>query len=139
MIKVFVQGAFELLNAGHVKVFEFCRGQGDILFVGLNTNELLKDYKKREAVLPFEEKKIILESIKYVDAVVPTPCFSPIEILKHLDIDVYCIAEEWRDTKSEEIQYMLSQGKRVVFVPDFGLTRTSVIKARLLDEAKSGV
>ncbi len=136
MIKVFVQGAFEIINAGHIKVFEFCKQQGDILIVGLNTNELLREYKKREPVFPFEEKELLLKSIKYVDHVVKAPSFSPLELLQELHIDVYCVAEEWKETKDEEIAYMLSNDKRIVIIPDFGLTRTSEVKQRLLEEAK---
>ena len=139
MKKVFIQGAFEIVNAGHIKVFEFCKQQGDKLIVGLNTNELLRDYKKREPVFPFEEKKLLIEAIRYVDEVVPAPSFSPLELLKSLDIDVYCIAEEWRTSKAEEIDFMLSHGKEIVFVPDFGLTRTSAVKKALLEEASQGV
>lgn len=135
MKKVFFQGSFEILNCGHVKCFQMCRQCGDQLIVGLNTNELVKSYKEREPILPWDEKKQILEAIRYIDQVVPAPLFSPLELLKALDIDVYCIAEEWKDTKSAEIEYMLSKGKRVVYIPDFGLTRTSQIKERLLAEA----
>lgn len=135
MVKVYFGGSFEILNCGHIKCFEMAKKQGDFLIVGLNTNELLESYKHRQAVFPFEEKKIILESIRFIDQVVPVDVFSPLQILKDLDIDVYCCADEWRPTKDEEIAYMQAQGKRVVYIPDFGLTRTSQIKERLLVEA----
>lgn len=135
MKKVFVQGAFEIINAGHIKVFEYCRKQGDTLIVGLNTNELLRDYKKREPVFPFDEKKLLIESIRFVDRVVAAPSFSPLLLLKELEIDVYCIAEEWKDSKDEETAYMLSHDRRIVYIPDFGLTRTSQVKEQLLAEA----
>ncbi len=135
MIKVFVQGAFEIINAGHVKVFEYCRSQGDKLIVGLNTNTLLQVYKKRQAVFPYEEKKLVIEAIRFVDEVFPANSFSPMELLKALDIDVYCVAREWEDTKAEEIAWMLSNGKQIKLIPDFGLTRTSQVKERLLAES----
>ena len=135
MKKVFVQGAFEIINAGHIKVFEFCRRAGDFLIVGLNTNELLREYKKREPVFPFEEKKLLIESIRFVDLVVPAPEFSPLALIKSFDIDVYCIGHEWRESKSVEIDFMRFRSKEVIYIPDFGLTRTSTVKQRLLQEA----
>lgn len=135
MKKGYVGGSWEIINAGHCLVFQRCKKSCDVLFVGLNTNKLLKSYKKREAVFPYKEKKLILESIKYVDKVIPVHNFSPLSILKRLDIDVYYIAEEWKDTKSEEIAYMKKHGKKVVYIPDFGLTRTSQVKERLLAES----
>jgi len=128
------------LNCGHIKVFEMAKAQGDYLIVGLNTNELVKSYKKREPILPWDEKRQIIEAIKYVDLVVPAPEFSPLQLLKGLDISVYCVAEEWKQTKKEEISYMNRKeifnywGKRVVYIPDFGLTRTSQMKEKLLAE-----
>jgi len=135
MIRVYFGGAFEIINGGHIKCFEMAKRQGDFLYVGLNTNALVRSYKGREAVFPYEEKKLILESIRYIDEVIPVDNFSPLQILIAYDIDVYCCAEEWKSTKSTEIDYMLSKGGKVVYIPDFGLTRTSQIKERLLSEA----
>lgn len=136
MKKVLFQGTFEIINAGHILCLKKCKDRGDYLIVALNTNELVKSYKKREAILPWEEKKLILEAIRYVDEVVPAPEFSPIKLLQELDIDVYCIAREWEEGKSEEIAYMLSHDKEIFFTEDFGLVHTSEIKRRLLAEAK---
>jgi glycerol-3-phosphate cytidylyltransferase len=71
MKTVLIQGAFEIINAGHVQVLRDCRKQGDYLIFALNTNELLEKYKGRKAVLPWEEKSIILSAIRWVDRVIP--------------------------------------------------------------------
>ncbi len=135
MKKVLFQGTFEIINAGHVLALQQCRTQGDYLIVALNTNELVKSYKKREAVLPWEEKRTILEALRCVNKVVPAHEFSPLKLLKELNIDVYCLAEEWLSSKTEEIAYMLSNDKDIFITTDFGLVRTSQIKQRLLAEA----
>lgn len=139
MKKVLIQGAFEILNAGHVQVFRDCKARGDYLIVALNTNELLREYKGREAVLPWEEKKMILEAIRYVDEVVPAPNFSPLSILDYLDIDVYCLSREWEETKQLEIGFMEKKGGEIFFTTDYPITRTRNIKKTLLEEAKAGV
>lgn len=136
---VLIQGAFEILNAGHVKVFRQCRKQGDYLIVALNSNQLLKKYKKRDAVLPWKEKKSILEAIRWVDKVVPAHNFSPIKLLIKHDVDVYCLSREWESTKDFEISYMKKKGGRVFFTHDYKIKRTRDIKKTLLEEAKAGV
>lgn len=135
---VLVQGAFEILNAGHVQVFRRCKEQGDYLIVALNTNRLLKAYKGRNAVLPWREKKLILESIRWVDSVVPAPKFSPLDIIKKYEVDVYCLSREWQETKKEEIAYMKKIGGNVFFLRDYKVVRTRNIKKTLLEEAKAG-
>lgn len=134
---VLLQGAFEILNAGHVQVFKRCREQGDILIVALNTNALLKKYKKRDAVLPWQQKKKILEAIRWIDQVVPAHSFSPLSLLKKYKVDVYCISREWEASKSDEIAYMKSKGGRVFFTHDYKVIRTRQIKKALLEEARA--
>ena len=133
---VLVQGAFEIINYGHIRAFKRAKSEGDYLIVALNTNRLLKAYKGRDAVLPWSQKKAIIESIRYVDAVIPARYFSPLELLKKHRVNVYCLTREWEDTKAKEIEYIRSIGGRVVFLPRYaGAIPTSEIKNRLLIEA----
>lgn len=137
MKKVLIQGAFEIINAGHIQVLRDCRKQGDHLTVALNTNELLKKYKNRDAVLPWEEKHIILSGIRWVDRVIPIDSFSPLSVLRDLEIDVYCLSREWESSKAEEIAYMKDNGGEVFFTTDYPIVRTREIKKRLLEEAQA--
>jgi len=133
-VKVFFQGAFDLLNHGHIKAITRAANAGDYLIIGLNTNELYRKYKGREPLLPYWQKKIMLEGIKGVDKVIPARTFSPLKILKKYDIDVYVIALEWKCSKDEEIRYMKSKGGRVIFTKRYkGVTASSDIKKKLLE------
>ena len=132
---VLIQGAFEILNAGHVRTFRRCKAQGDYLIVALNTNELLKKYKGRDAVLPWSQKREIISAIRWVDKVVPINTFSPLRLLKKHGVKVYCLSPEWKETKKAEIAYMKSTGGKVFITRDYMVVRTRQIKKRLLDEA----
>lgn len=134
---VLFQGAWEILNMGHVRAFRRAKALGDVLILALNTNRLLRKYKNREAVLPWSHKKEILESIRWVDKVIPAHDFSPLSLLKKHDIDVYVLTKEWESTKTAEIAYMKAKGGKVSFSPRYtGVVCTSEIKRRLLAEAK---
>ena len=64
-----VSGAFDPVHADHIKLFKKAKELGDELVVILNTDEWIK--RKRGFVfMPFEQRKEILESIRYVDRVV---------------------------------------------------------------------
>ena len=136
--KVLIQGAFDILNVGHVRVFQFAKSQGDYLIVALNTNELIADYKKREAVQPWEHKAEIIRACRFVDDVIQAPHFSPLELLKAHNVDVYVVADEWVSTKGAEIAYMEAKGGCVAVAPRFTDISTSEIKRRLLAEAERG-
>ena len=129
-----MQGAFDILNYGHIRAFKFAKAQGDYLIVALNTNELIRDYKGREAVVPWSHKRRIIEACRYVDKVVPAREFSPLKLLKRYRVDVYVLSREWEHTKAVEIAYMKRKGGRVRFSRRFRGVSTSAIKATLLKE-----
>lgn len=112
MKKVFLQGSFDLLNAGHVRFISEGRKQGDYLIVGLNSDELIRWYKKREPMMPYRQRKELLEAIKYIDKVIP--CHEPqaINYLKKLKVDVYVYYEEWVENQFEAIEWMKQNGKK---------------------------
>jgi glycerol-3-phosphate cytidylyltransferase len=131
---VLIQGAFDILNYGHIRAFKFAKAQGDHLIVALNTNELIRDYKGREPVMPWRHKRSLIEACRYVDRVVPAREFSPLKILRRYRVDVYVLSYEWEHTKAAEIAYMKQKGGRVCFSRRFAGVSTSAIKATLLKE-----
>ena len=66
MIKVFTTGTFDLLHYGHINLLKKAKELGDYLIVGLNVTK-----NGKQTYYSYEERKKILESIKYVDEVVP--------------------------------------------------------------------
>jgi len=121
MKKVLIQGAFDILNAGHILAFKRAKGLGDELIVALNTDELYKRYKGYGLgpILPYWQRKILVESCKYVDKVVPINNFSPLRLIKRLKIDVLVLTREWEETKEKEIAYMRNKGGQISWSPRF--------------------
>ncbi len=135
---VLLQGTFDIINWGHVKAFQRAKALGDYLIIALNSNALVKKFKGRDAVLPWKQKKFIIESFKFVDKVVLAPDFSPMKLLIQYDVDVYVLTREWEKTKEKEIAYMKSKGGSISWSPRFkGVVSTGEIKRRLLLEAQS--
>jgi rfaE bifunctional protein nucleotidyltransferase chain/domain len=136
MIKVFFQGTFDLLNYGHVRAFEDAKKQGDYLIVALNTDDLIRRYKKREPILPYEQREVILKAVRFIDEVIPVDEFSPLELLKKHNINVYVIGNEWKASKVKEINYMKSIGGKVFFTPEYdGVIHSSEIRRRCVQDA----
>ena len=66
---VVVSGGFDPLHSGHIAYFKSAKKLGDKLIVALNSDDWLIT-KKKKYFLPFEERKIIIESIGLVDEVI---------------------------------------------------------------------
>jgi len=67
---VLTYGTYDLLHRGHIRLLKRAKDLGDYLIVGLSTDEF-NEIKNKKAVFLYEERKLILESIKYVDKVIP--------------------------------------------------------------------
>jgi glycerol-3-phosphate cytidylyltransferase len=134
---VLLQGAFEIINNGHIRALKRARSEGSYLIVALNTDALLSLYKGRQAVLPWKQKAEVLRGIRYVDLVVPAHHFHPLDLLKRHRVSTYCLTREWYGEHQQEIDYMHSIGGRVVILPRYrAVVYTSQIKERLLAEAE---
>ena len=67
---VYTSGTFDMLHVNHLKMLEYARSLGDILIVGVNTDELVASYKSIP-IVPFEERIALLKAIKGPDIVIP--------------------------------------------------------------------
>ena len=67
---VYTSGTFDMLHFNHLKMIEYARSLGDILIVGVNTDELVASYKS-VPIIPFEERIALMKAIKGPDIVVP--------------------------------------------------------------------
>ena len=82
MIKVFTNGCFDILHRGHVECLKYAKEQGNYLIVGLNSDESVKRLKGSTRPINKEnDRKLILESIKYVDEVIIFNENDPYELL----------------------------------------------------------
>jgi len=128
--RVFFQGSFDLFHYGHLWAIREAKKHGDYLIIALNTDTLYKKYKKKVPVIKYRYRKEILESLRYVDEVIPISIPQPLSFLKKLDIDVYITCREWVFNKQDEINFMKKQGKKVVILPYLNklIFSTSVLK-----------
>lgn len=70
MKTVFVSGCFDILHAGHVQFFQEAKSLGDKLIVSFASEQVLYNHKQRKSSIPDLHKKVLIESLKYVDEVV---------------------------------------------------------------------
>ena len=63
---VYTSGTFDMLHINHLRLIEYARGLGDILIVGVNTDELVASYKSLP-MIPFEDRIELVRRCKYFD------------------------------------------------------------------------
>ncbi|MEG1506479.1 MAG: glycerol-3-phosphate cytidylyltransferase [Bacilli bacterium] len=95
MKKVLTYGTFDLLHLGHINLLKRAKELGNYLIVAVSTDEF-NLLKHKEAYHPYEERKSILESIKYVDEVIPEENWDQkIEDVKNKKIDIFVMGNDW--------------------------------------------
>ena len=67
--RILTYGTFDLLHWGHIRLLKRAKQEGDYLIVALSTDEF-NDIKGKKAYHPFEERKMMVEAIRYVDLVI---------------------------------------------------------------------
>lgn len=95
MKKVITYGTYDLLHVGHVNLLRRARELGDYLVVVLSSDEF-NELKHKSAYHSYEDRKIILESIKYVDEVIPEFKWEQkISDVVDNQIDLFVMGNDW--------------------------------------------
>ncbi len=94
----FVQGTFDLFHIGHLNLLENAKKHCDYLIVGVNTDELVLEYKNKKPVIPFEERLRIVGALKCVDKAVKMENRDKIEALKKYKFNAIFMGDDWKGT-----------------------------------------
>ena len=127
---VFTNGCFDLLHPGHIHSLEAARELGDVLIVGLNSDESVRVLKgEGRPVLPEQERAEILAALECVDAVVIFNEPAPREIIAALLPDILVKGGDWPGDKivgREEVEAAGGRVQRVEVLP--GYSTTEILK-----------
>ncbi|MGE7622052.1 glycerol-3-phosphate cytidylyltransferase [Viridibacillus sp. NPDC096237] len=95
MKKVITYGTFDLLHVGHVNILRRAKALGDYLVVAISSDEF-NALKGKKAYYSFEDRKTILEAIKYVDEVIPEDNWEQkvLDVNEH-NIDTFVMGHDW--------------------------------------------
>lgn len=132
MKKVITYGTYDLLHRGHIQLLKRARALGDYLVVGLSTDQF-NTRKKKKAFYSYEERKLVLEAIRYVDEVIPEDSWDQKQQdITKLGIDTFVMGDDWSG-KFDELKDICE----VVYFPRTQGVSTTQIKAslRVLDSS----
>ena len=116
-------GTFDTLHYGHINLLRRAKEQCDYLIVGLSTDEFNR-LKGKRSFLNYEERKQLLESLKYVSLIIPETCWEQKkDDVKKYHVDTLYMGDDWAG-------HFQDIGCEVVYLP-----RTEMISSTKIKEA----
>ncbi|MBR5280609.1 MAG: glycerol-3-phosphate cytidylyltransferase [Clostridia bacterium] len=125
---VITYGTFDLLHKGHVNILRRAKELGDYLIVGVSTDEF-NAIKGKKSYYSYEDRKMIVEAIRYVDLVIPEEKWEQKpEDIKKYNVDVMVMGSDWADSNEFSGLQELCE---MVFLPRTENISTTQIKSDL--------
>ena len=127
MKKIITYGTFDLLHYGHINLLRRAKALGDYLIVALSTDEFNWNEKHKKCYFSYEERKSLLEAIRYVDLVIPENGWEQKKLdIKEFRVDTFVMGDDWKGKFDE-----LSELCEVVYLPRTPEISTTQIKSDL--------
>jgi glycerol-3-phosphate cytidylyltransferase len=133
---VYTGGTFDLYHSGHVNFLRKCNRLGDVT-VALNTDEFIESYKGKPPIMSYEERKAVLQSCRYVSAVVPNEGGADSTItISDVKPEIIAIGSDWarRDYYKQmgfTQDWLDERGISLIYISYTGGISTTNLKARV--------
>ena len=125
MKRVITYGTYDLLHYGHVNLLRRAKEYGDYLIVALSTDEFNWKMKQKKCYFSYEIRKQLVESIRYVDLVIPEESWEQKKSDMHeYHIDTFVIGDDW----TGKFDFLKDQGVEVVYLSRTPEISTTQIK-----------
>ena len=134
MKRVITYGTFDLLHYGHINLLRRAKAQGDYLIVALSTDEFNWKEKQKRCYFSYEERKMLLESIRYVDLVIPESKWEQKRTDIHeYHVDTFVMGDDWEG----KFDFLEEEGAEVIYLPRTPESSSTQIKSDLKNKTAS--
>lgn len=135
----YTTGVYDLFHIGHVNLLRRARLECDYLIVGVTTDELCIEAKGKAPIIPFTERMSVVESVRYVDMVVPQVNYDKMEAWRNHKFNVMFVGDDWKGTPKWVAleQEFSALGVEIVYFPYSQQTSSTRIRAILDSYEKS--
>lgn len=127
---VFTNGCFDILHAGHALYLEAAKAEGDILVVGINSDDSVRRLKgKTRPIIRLDDRMIMLAALESVSYVMPFDEDTPLELIKAIEPDVLVKGGDWNLQSIVGADIVTRRGGKVsnVYFKD-GISTSLIIK-----------
>ena len=127
----YTTGVFDMFHIGHLNILKRSKEQCDYLIVGVSTDEVVKSYKNKTPIIPFEERIAIVSELKCVNLAVPQTSMNKMEAWEKYHFDALFHGSDWKGSNmyNKLIEEFSAVGVDVVFLP-----HTENVSSTLLSE-----
>lgn len=131
----FVQGVFDMFHIGHLNLLERAKEHCDYLIVGVNSDKLVEDYKKKTPIIPCEERMRIISALKCVDKVIKMEDRDKIKVCMQNNINAIFMGDDWKgsDFYNKMEQELKKYGVDIVYFPYTNTTSSTILREKLLN------
>jgi rfaE bifunctional protein nucleotidyltransferase chain/domain len=106
MKKIWINGCFDILHIGHLRLLEHAKSRGDFLTVGIDSDDRVKELKGKDRPINNEFLRTeMLKAIKWVDNVVVFSSDKELEQLIQLTSDLIIIGSDYKNKRIVGSQY----------------------------------
>jgi len=132
---VFVPMCADLIHHGHINILKKSKKFGSVI-VGLMTDKGIKSYKRKKPIFSYKIRKKILESIKYVNFIIPSKGIEYVKLAKQYKFDYFVHGDDWKSGIQSSERKMLKKtmkkwGGKVIDFPYTKGVSSSYIKRHL--------
>lgn len=129
----YTTGVFDLFHIGHLNLLKRAKERCEYLIVGVSSDELVS-YKNKRAVIPFEERIQIVQSIRYVDQAVPQYNMNKMEAWEKYHFDVMFVGDDWKNTEkwNRYEREFKAVGVDIIYFPYTKNTSSTLLNETLL-------
>lgn len=125
MKRVITYGTFDLLHYGHINLLKRAKALGDYLVVAISTDEFNWNEKQKKCYFTYEQRKALVEAVRYVDLVIPEENWDQKKTDVHeYHIDTFVIGDDWEG----KFDFLKDEGCEVVYLPRTPEISTTQIK-----------
>ena len=137
----YTTGVFDMFHVGHLNILRRAKEQCEHLIVGVSTDENVQRYKHKKPVIPYEQRKAIVEAIRYVDEVVPQENMDKFEAWQRLHFDALFHGSDWKGSAmyNEVEQKLSSVGCDIVYLPHTDGISSTILTDRVDDSVKERI
>ena len=128
---VFTNGVFDILHAGHVRNLELARGMGDLLFVGVNSDDSVRRLGKGpdRPIHALQDRAEVLSALRMVDGVIAFEELTPERLVSILRPEVHVKGGDYTLETMPEAKIVMEYGGEVVILPlSDGFSSTEILR-----------
>jgi len=136
----FTQGTFDLFHRGHLNLLEQAKKRCKYLIVGVNSDQLVEQYKGNKPIIPDQDRAAIVAALKVVDQVVITETLDKLDALDKYHFNAIFIGDDWATSPRwrKTGQELAERGVPLVYLHYTQGVSTTILRTKLVAQDAKG-